>query len=291
METKELLAKIKKLEISTKQRTRQVLSGEYHSAFKGRGMTFSEVRNYQVGDEIRTIDWNVTARFNEPYVKVFEEERELQVFLLIDVSESTNYGLMHQSKKDTLLEIAATLAFSADSNRDKIGALFYTDHIERFFPLSKGLKHNLFLMRELIDYQAKSARTTLNNIVNQFFKLAKKRALVFVLSDFIDDSSTEALRLLSKKHEVVAIKIEDTTERYFPALGLIPLENKETGETEWFNTSSKEFQERFQNNQHHDNELWAQQLSKLGIDHAIVNTNEESYLQLVDFFHKRVRKL
>jgi uncharacterized protein (DUF58 family) len=289
METKELIAKIKKLEIKTKYRTRQVLSGEYHSAFKGRGMTFSEVRNYQIGDEIRTIDWNVTARFNEPFVKVFEEERELQVFLLIDVSNSSNYGLYHQSKKDTLLELAATLAFSADSNKDRIGAMFYSDKVERYFPLSKGRKHNLFLLRELINHENDSKSTQLSIAVDYFLKVLKKRAIVFVLSDFIDESNQDALLRLSRKHEVVAIKVEDSVELTFPKLGIIPIENKETGESEWVNTSSKDFQKNYSKQKEKERENWSLALQKMGVDHTTVNTNEESYLQLVDLFHKRMK--
>ncbi|MBU2020672.1 MAG: DUF58 domain-containing protein [Bacteroidetes bacterium] len=291
METKKLLAKIKKLEIKTKHHTRQVLSGEYHSAFKGRGMTFSEVRNYQVGDEIRTIDWNVTARFNEPYVKVFEEERELQVFLLIDVSKSSNFGLYHQSKKETILELAATLAFSADSNRDRIGAVFYSDRVERIFPLSKGRKHNLFLLRELINHSNSAESTKLSEAAETFLKVVKRRAIVFVISDFIDDTYSEAMLKMSKKHEVVAIKVEDSVEQSFPKLGLIPLENKESGAIEWVNTSSEKFQTNYRNQKIKEKESWSRALLKMGIDHTVVTTNEDSHLQLVELFHKRLRKV
>lgn len=289
MNTKELLEKIKKLEIRTKHLTKQVLSGEYHSAFKGRGMTFSEVRNYQLGDEIRTIDWNVSARFNEPYVKVFEEERELQVILLLDLSASIETGLGQKSKRELMAEIAAILSFSAVENKDKVSAYFYTDQLEKFISPATGRKHNLYLLRELLEFQPKSHKTDFAAACNAVYKLSKKRAVVFVISDFKDSFYAEQLRQLRKKHEVICIKIHDEMDRNFPELGLIPMVNPETGKETWVNSSSAEFKELFQLQADQHSLQWQSDLIKLGIDAVEIGTDQDGHRALVELFHKRRR--
>ncbi|MFA7272723.1 MAG: DUF58 domain-containing protein [Crocinitomicaceae bacterium] len=288
MDAKAILEKIKLLEIKTKSLSKQVFSGEYHSAFKGRGMTFSEVREYQTGDEIRTIDWNVTARFNEPFVKVFEEERELNVVLVVDVSGSQNYGIHEKSKKELALELAAVLAFSAISNNDKVGAIFYSDKMEKYIPSKKGRKHALVILRELSEQKTEGKGTNVVEALKFLRNTEKKRSIVFVISDFIDEHPfIEALSHTRKRHDVVAIKISDPLEQELPNLGIVPLQDAETGEWNWYNTGSAEFRKEFNEIQENNRLKFSSDLRKRGIDSIEISTQDDYYRTLVQLFHKR----
>ena len=239
METSELLKKVRRIEIKTRGLSRNIFAGQYHSAFKGRGMAFSEVREYQYGDDIRDIDWNVTARYVRPYVKVFEEERELTVMLLIDVSGSRDFGSVNVMKKEVITEIAATLAFSAIQNNDKIGVVFFSDKIEKFIPPQKGKKHILYVIRELIDFQPDKKQTNIAQALKYLTNAIKKRCTAFLISDFIDkDGFKEALTIANRKHDVVAIQVYDRRETELPAVGLIKIKDAETGQERWIDSSS-----------------------------------------------------
>ena len=248
METSELLKKVRKIEIKTKGLSKQVFSGEYHSAFKGRGMAFSEVRNYIPGDEIRTIDWNVTARFNEPYVKVFEEERELTVMLIVDISGSESFGSDELLKREFIAEIGAVLAFSATQNNDKIGAILFSDQIELYIPPKKGRKHILRIIRELIEFKPNSNLTNIGDVVQHFNNLVKKRAIAFLISDFIGQNLEKALKITAKKHDLIALRIYDQREKELPNVGLTLFEDGESGKRRWINTSKKRVRETYYNN-------------------------------------------
>ena len=223
MDTKELLKKVRKIEIKTRRLSDHIFSGEYHSSFKGRGMTFSEVRQYQFGDDIRSIDWNVTARYNEPYIKVFEEERELTMMLVVDISGSESFGTTQQFKRDILTEISATLAFSAIQNNDKVGLLLFSDEIELFIPPKKGKTHVLRISRELIEFKPQSRKTDLTQALRYFSIVMKKKAIVFILSDFIDTNYDNALKIVGKKHDVTGIRVYDKLETELPKLGMVPM--------------------------------------------------------------------
>src|SRR5690554_6888504 len=230
MDTKELLGKVREIELKTRGLTKQVFSGEYHSAFKGRGMTFSEVKNYQYGDDVRSIDWNVTARFNEPFVKIFEEERELSVFLILDVSGSSRFGTKKKSKKELMLETAAVLAFSAVANNDKVGAVLVTDKVEKFIPPKKGKSHALRILRELILYKPESTKTHLNEGLRYFRNVVKKRSICFVISDFYDENDFfEGFKIANQKHDMVALRLFDPAEKKLPNFGLIKMFDAEKG--------------------------------------------------------------
>lgn len=288
MDAKAILEKIKLLEIKTKSLSKQVFSGEYHSAFKGRGMTFSEVREYQTGDEIRTIDWNVTARFNEPFVKVFEEERELNVVLVIDSSSSQDFGIHDKSKQELALELAAVLSFSAIANNDKIGAIFYSDKIEKYVSPKKGRKHALVILRELSEQDTKNKKTNLVEALKFLRNTEKKRSIVFVISDFIDQNSyLEALSHTRKRHDVVAIKISDQLEQHLPNLGIVPLQNKETGEWHWYNTANPEFRKEYTEQFVESQKNFTTELRKRGIDSIEITTQDDYYRSLVQLFHQR----
>ncbi|TVZ26235.1 uncharacterized protein DUF58 [Gillisia sp. Hel_I_86] len=239
MDTKELLKKVRKIEIKTKRLSNHVFGGEYHSTFKGRGMTFSEVRSYQFGDDVRSIDWNVTARYNEPFVKVFEEERELTMMLVVDISGSEFFGTKSQSKKEIITEIAATLAFSATQNNDKIGLLLFSDQMELFIPPKKGRSHVLRIIRELLEFEPKGKNTNLVEALKYVSSVMKKKAIVFVLSDFMDDGYQQTLKILSGKHDVTGIRIYDEREEEIPNLGLVQMLDSETGEMMMVNTGAK----------------------------------------------------
>ncbi|MCO5258518.1 MAG: DUF58 domain-containing protein [Crocinitomicaceae bacterium] len=288
MNAQELLEKIHRLEIKTKGLTKHIFSGEYHSAFKGRGMAFSEVRNYQIGDEIRTIDWNVTARFNDPHVKVFEEERELTVMLLVDVSSSGDFGSTERTKKDLLLETMAVLAFSALSNNDKVGVLFISDEVERYIPPKKGRKHILYLLREFIAFQPKNKGTNLNNGLKFFRNTHKKRTICFVVSDFIDDSHfIEGLKITHKSHDVIALLLEDPSEYELPKMGFVQLFNAETGDTTWVNSNDSEVREAFKTDFKEKQQKLLKDFTRNGIDFAVLNTGEDYIVQLVNLFRNR----
>jgi uncharacterized protein (DUF58 family) len=288
VETKKLIKKIRRLEIKTKGLTKHIFSGEYHSAFKGRGMAFSEVRDYHFGDEVRTIDWNVTARYNDPYVKVFEEERELTVMLVIDISGSEEFGTTERTKKDLALEIAAVLVFSAISNNDKVGAIFVSDQVERYIAPDKGRKHALVILREMIEFKAKSKLTDLNEGLKFLRNTQKKRTISFVISDFIDPNNfMEGMRLTKKRHDTVAIKLSDRAEYELPDLGLIQLFNAETGETTWVNSSSKEVRERYKNDFLENESRTMNELKKVGIDSVSCTTDQDIIKPLVALFKQR----
>ena len=288
MDTKELLKKIRRLEIKTKGLTKHIFSGEYHSAFKGRGMTFSEVRDYTFGDEVRTIDWNVTARFNEPFVKVFDEERELTVMLIIDVSGSENFGTEEKTKKDLALEIAAILSFSAMSNNDKVGAIFVSDRVERYIAQKKGKKHALIILRELIELVPKGTGTNLSEGLKFFRNTQKKRSIGFVISDFIDDHDyMEGLKVSRKKHDMVAIRLYDQAEKVLPKMGIIQLFNAETGETTWVNSSSPQAQQIHSENFNNFELQLFDDFKKAGIDYSSIATEEDYIKPLVHLFKNR----
>ncbi len=245
MDTKELLKKVRKIEIKTRRLSDHIFGGEYHSTFKGRGMTFSEVRQYQFGDDVRNIDWNVTARYNEPYIKVFEEERELTMMLMVDVSGSQFFGTQQQFKKEVITEIAATLAFSATQNNDKIGLILFTDQIELFIPPKKGRSHVLRIIRELLEFQPKSKKTDLSFALKYLSNVMKKKAIVFVLSDFIADDYQQTLKIVGSKHDVTGIRVYDRREEEIPNLGMVPMEDEESGETLLVNTGSKKIRTQY----------------------------------------------
>ena len=288
METTELLKKVRQIEIKTKGLSNNIFAGQYHSAFKGRGMAFSEVREYQFGDDIRDIDWNVTARFHKPYVKVFEEERELTVMLLVDVSGSLEFGTVKQMKKDMVTEIAATLAFSAIQNNDKIGVIFFSDRIEKFIPPKKGRKHILFIIRELLDFHPQSRRTNLRIGIEYLTNIMKRRSTVFVLSDFIDqENSLNALTIANRKHDMVAIQVYDRRVEELPSVGLMKIKDAETGHEQWIDTSSKAVRyahrEWWINKQAELNEVF----TKSNVDNVSVRTDQDYVKALMNLFAKR----
>ena len=287
METSELLKKVRKIEIKTKGLSKQVFSGEYHSAFKGRGMAFSEVRNYIPGDEIRTIDWNVTARFNEPYVKVFEEERELTVMLIVDISGSESFGSDELLKREFIAEIGAVLAFSATQNNDKIGAILFSDQIELYIPPKKGRKHILRIIRELIEFKPKSNLTNIGEVVQHFNNLIKKRAIAFLISDFIDQNLEKALKITAKKHDLIALRIFDQREKELPNMGLTLFEDGESGKRRWINTSKKRVRETYYNNSLSREHNILEIFKKSKVDHANICI-QSGYIQpLMNLFKKR----
>ena len=288
METTELLKRVRQIEIKTRGLSSNIFAGQYHSAFKGRGMAFSEVREYQYGDDVRDIDWNVTARFDKPFVKVFEEERELTVMLLVDVSNSLDFGTSKQMKKDMVTEIAATIAFSAIQNNDKIGVIFFSDKIEKFIPPKKGRKHILYIIRELLDFEPKSSRTDLQCAIEYLTNVLKKRCTAFMLSDFIDDKDFKnALTVANRKHDVVAVQVYDRRMEDLPDVGLMLVRDAETGHEEWIDTSSKSLRKA-----HH--EWWMEQQKRLNdifnlcnVDSVSVRTDQDYVRALLNLFAKR----
>jgi uncharacterized protein (DUF58 family) len=288
METKEILKKIQKLEIKTKGLTKHVFSGEYHSAFKGRGMAFSEVRDYQLGDEVRTIDWNVTARFNSPFVKIFEEERELTVMLIIDVSGSSEFGSTVKSKKDLALEIAAVLAFSAISNNDKVGAIFVSNKVEKYISPEKGRNHALIILRELIEFKPENKGTNLNEALRFFRNTQKKRSIAFVISDFFDTNNfMEGMKVSRKKHDMVAIRLFDPAEFELPKMGLVQLFNAETGKTTWVNSNSVLVQDYYTKEGVLSETKIKDDFKRAGIDLATFSTEQDYIPVLMKLFQRR----
>ena len=248
METKELLKKVRKVEIKTKRLSNNIFGGEYHSTFKGRGMTFSEVRGYEFGDDVRSIDWNVTARYNAPFVKVFEEERELTLMLMVDISGSKFFGTDNDLKKNIATEISATLAFSAIQNNDKVGLILFTDNVELYIPPAKGRSHILRIIRELIEFKPKSKRTDISTALEFFSNVTSKKSIAFLLSDFISKDYQKALSIASKKHDLTGIRIYDKFEEEMPNLGLIPMIDQETDKVEFIDTGSKDVRKNFKIN-------------------------------------------
>lgn len=290
METSELIKKVRKIEIKTRGLSKHIFSGEYHSAFKGRGMAFSEVREYQFGDDIRNIDWNVTARFNHPYVKVFEEERELSVILLVDVSASGNFGTKNQFKRDLITELCAVLSFSALQNNDKIGLILFSDKIEKFIPLKKGRHHVLRIIRELLEFQPESGRTDLGTALRYLINVIKKRGIVFILSDFISQDFEEPLKIAARKHDTIAVNIYDQRESELPNVGLIYAQDNETGNLVWIDTSNSAVREKHK-------EWWQNQQNKISnifnhnsVDSIRIRTDESYITPLINFFRQREKR-
>jgi len=288
METSELLKRVRKIEIKTRGLSQNIFAGQYHTAFKGRGMAFSEVREYQYGDDIRSIDWNVTARFNHPYVKIFEEEREMTVMLLIDVSGSRMFGTSTQLKQDMITEIAATLAFSAIQNNDKIGAIFFSDKLEKFIPPKKGRKHILYIIRELIDFQPENTKTNISGALRYLTNVIKKRSTAFVISDFIDTKDFQTdLTIANRRHDVVAIQVYDKRETELPPVGLIRIKDAETGMEHQVDTSSKATRSVYR-------QWWLNQQFKLNddfkkskVDSMSVSTDQDYVRALINLFNIR----
>lgn len=287
MDTKEILKKVRKIEIKTRRLSDHIFSGEYHSSFKGRGMTFSEVRQYQYGDDIRSIDWNVTARYNEPFIKVFEEERELTMMLLVDLSASEFFGTVNHFKRDIIAEISATLAFSAIQNNDKVGLLVFSDEIELFIPPKKGKTHVLRIIRELIEFQPKSKKTDIAQALRYFSNVMKKKAIVFMLSDFMDEGYENALKIVSRKHDVTGIRVYDKHETEIPKLGMVPMQDAETGEVILVNTNSKSVRTKYKANYLQQLALYEDIFRKSGA--GTINTRvDESYVKkLLSYFKRR----
>jgi uncharacterized protein (DUF58 family) len=287
METKDLLKKVRKIEIKTRRLSDHIFSGEYHTSFKGRGMTFSEVRPYQYGDDIRAIDWNVTARYNEAHVKVFEEERELTMMLMVDISGSESFGSKSQFKKDIVTEIAATMAFSATQNNDKIGLILFSDQIELYIPPKKGRSHVLRIIRELIEFEPKSNKTDIAQALKFLSSTQKKKAIVFVISDFISEDYEHTLKIASKKHDITGIRVYDIREEKMPNLGMVSMLDAETGETQLINTGSKSVRINYEKYYNEKVKYFKETFSKSGA--GVVNTRvDESYVtKLLGYFKSR----
>lgn len=288
MKTSDILSKVRKIEIKTRLLSQNIFAGQYHSAFKGRGMAFSEVREYQYGDDVRDIDWNVTARFHHPFVKVFEEEREMTVMLLIDVSGSLDFGTTKQMKSELVAEIAATLAFSAIQNNDKIGVIFFSDHVEKYIPPKKGKKHILYIIREMLDFKPKSQRTDLKTAIEFLTKVMKRHCTAFILSDFfVRKSFKDELTIANRKHDVIAVQIYDQRTKDLPDVGLMKIKDAETGHEMFIDTSSYRLCEAH-------NEYWLKQqtllndiFSKSNVDNISIATGEDFVMKLMILFSKR----
>ncbi|QXP50871.1 DUF58 domain-containing protein [Cellulophaga sp. HaHa_2_95] len=287
MDTKELLKKVRKIEIKTRRLSDHIFGGEYHSTFKGRGMTFSEVRQYQFGDDVRAIDWNVTARYNEPYIKVFEEERELTMMLMVDVSGSELFGSSNQFKNEIITEISATLAFSALQNNDKVGLILFSDQIELFIPPKKGKSHVLRIIRELIEFKPKSNKTDLAVALKYLTNVMKKKAIVFVLSDFITDDYLQTLRITGKKHDVTGIRIYDEREETIPNIGMVQMEDAETGQLQLVNTQSKKVRLNYGKYYQERITYFQTTFSKSGCGVLACRVDESYVKKLLGYFKRR----
>ena len=287
METNEILKKVRKIEIKTKGLSRHIFAGEYHSAFKGRGMAFSEVREYQFGDDYRSVDWNVTARFNHPYVKIFEEERELTVMLLVDVSNSSEFGSRSRFKNSMIAEIASVLSFSAIQNNDKVGMIMFTDKIEKFIPPKKGRQHILRIIRELISFKPTSGKTKIGLPLQYLVNVISKRSIAFLISDFIDEDFEDAMKIASKKHDLVGLCIYDVRETELPNVGLIKMRDAESGMVKWVDTSNRSLRDTYRNSFRRRmgdlNDLFI----KFGIDYVSIATHEDYVRPLIRLFKKR----
>jgi uncharacterized protein (DUF58 family) len=287
VETTELLKKVRKIEIKTRGLSNQIFAGQYHSAFKGKGMAFAEVREYQYGDDLRSIDWNVTARFNHPYVKVFEEERELTVMLLIDVSGSRDFGTQVKLKKSLLAELAAVLSFSATQNNDKIGAILFSDKIEKFIPPKKGRSHILRVIRELIEFEPESKKTNVTEGLKYLTNAIKKKSIAFLISDFFSPNFEEALRIANKKHDMVALRIFDKREAELPPVGLVQVIDAETNQTIWVDTSDKKFRNFYKQNWDKNQKMLDDLFKKCGVDNTLISTDEDYVKPLLQLFNQR----
>lgn len=287
METSEILKKVRQVEIKTRGLSQNIFAGQYHTAFKGRGMAFSEVREYQLGDDIRNIDWNVTARFNHPYIKVFEEERELTVMLLVDVSGSGDFGTECSTKRAMMTEIAATLAFSAIQNNDKIGVIFFSDKIEKFIAPQKGKKHILYIIRELIEFRPESRKTDISVVLRYLTNAIKKRCTAFLISDFISDNFDKALMIAGKKHDLVALQVYDQKDSEMPDIGLMKVKDSETGECMYVDTSRWDVRKSYEEHWRKRQELMSKEFSKNGMDLASVRTCDDYVKVLINLFRMR----
>lgn len=287
MSATELLKKVRKIEIKTKGLSNHIFAGEYHTAFKGRGMAFSEVREYQPGDDIRSIDWNVTARFNNPYIKVFEEEREMTVMLLVDVSASKDFGTKEKMKQELVTELAAVLAFSAIQNNDKIGLIFFSDKVEKFIPPKKGKSHILRIIRELITFEPDRKGTDIGEALRFFNNVIKKRSVCFLISDFLSQDFEAPLRIANKKHDVVAVRIHDKREEELPNVGMVQMKAAETEETYWIDTGKKAIRSQFKSNYLKHQAQLLQLFRNCGVDTIDLRTDQDYVKPLIRFFKRR----
>ena len=287
MEAKEQLKKVRKVEIKTKRLSNNLFGGEYQSAFKGRGMTFSEVRNYQFGDDVRTIDWNVTARYNEPFVKIFEEERELTLMLMVDVSNSALFGTNNALKKNIITEISATLAFSALQNNDKVGLILFSDQVEFYIPPSKGKTHVLRIIRELIEFKPLSKKTDIKVALEFLTRILKKKSITFILSDFISSDYEKSLKIISKKHDLTGIKVYDKFEEAIPNLGLVQMFDQETEEIKMIDTSSKSLRDNYKREMSLNFKKFNDLFTKNGAGTISCRTDESYIKKLLNYFKNR----
>ncbi|MBR5984306.1 MAG: DUF58 domain-containing protein [Bacteroidales bacterium] len=287
MDSSELLKKVRKIEIKSRMLSNHIFAGEYHSAFKGKGMTFSEVRGYQYGDPIKDIDWHVTARFNQPYIKVFEEERELTVMLLIDVSGSEDFGTRAKQKKDLIAEIAAVLSFSAIENNDKIGVIFFSDKVEKFIPPQKGKKHILRIILELLDFKPESSQTNINEALKFLTNAIKKRSAAFIISDFMSPDFSESLKIAASKHDIAALKVYDPFEEKLPNVGLAYFRDMESGEMKWIDTASAKTRDEYDRWWKQKNEAADLILTKAKVDKAVIRTDGDYVKPLIALFKNR----
>ena len=287
METSDLIKKVRKIEIKTRGLSNHIFTGQYHSAFKGKGMAFSEVREYQFGDDIRSIDWNVTARFNHPFVKIFDEERELTVILIVDVSRSNEFGTQKQLKQELITEVAAVLSFSAIHNNDKVGVIFYSSQIEKFIPPKKGTSHILRIIRELINFTPKYNGTDTSGALRFFTNVIKKKCTAFLITDFLDKGFDDALKITNKKHDLIALKINDVRERELPNVGLIRVKDAESGKTKWVDTSNSSLRKIYKENKIRTDAELNNLFMKCGIDVADLDTDKDYVKSLMKLFKKR----
>ena len=289
MDTKEILKKVRKIEVKTRRLSDHIFGGEYHSTFKGRGMTFSEVRSYQFGDDVRAIDWNVTARYNEPYIKVFEEERELTMMLMVDVSGSEYFGTIDQFKKDTVTEISATLAFSAIQNNDKVGLILFSDQIELFIPPKKGKSHVLRIIRELIEFKPKSKKTNIAEAFKFLSNVMKKKAIVFMLSDFMDDDYERTLKIVGNKHDITGVRVYDKHDEEIPNLGMVPMLDAETNSVQLINTASKRVRNSYKTHALGLFDYFKSTFKKSGSGTIDTRVDEEYVKKLLGYFKHKGR--
>ncbi len=290
MDTKQILRNVRQIEIRTRGLVNQLFSGEYHSVFKGRGMEFSEVREYQFGDDVRTIDWNVSARFNHPFVKVFEEERELTVMLLVDMSGSQDYGTSSRSKRDVAAELCAVLAFSAIKNNDKVGMIIFTDQIEKFIPPKKGRSHILRIIRDILAFEPQSSGTSITAALEYFNHVIKKRSIVFLISDFMDENYDRPLKIVARKHDLIGVQLMDRRERELPDVGLVKLQDAESGRERWIDTSLSSVRAQYRRDWDERTEDRARRFLVSNVDSIAIDV-EEGYIQpLVEFFRMRERR-
>ncbi len=288
VDTSELLKKVRKIEIKTRGLSNNIFAGEYHTAFKGRGMQFAEVREYMPGDDVRSIDWNVTARYSKPFIKVFEEEREMTLMLIVDVSGSDDFGTAEQTKREYLTEVAATIAFSAATNNDKIGVIFFSDKIEKYIPPQKGKKHILYIIRELLSFQPTSRKTDINFALKYFTNMVKKRCSAFLISDFIDEGDySDSMLIASRKHDLAALQIYDPREKELPNAGIIKMKDAETNEDMWVDTSDSNIRKIYNQFVEERDEVLAQRFAKSGVDYISISTTDDYVKSLMKLFKKR----